>query len=85
MPRSIEQHVDWINNLIGHMIHAGHAEVEAEESAKKWTEKHVADVANQTLFAKGKSLLVSWGKHTRKAKSVHTQMVWIITENIVTK
>ena len=50
MPRSIEQHVDWISNLIGHMIHAGHAEVEADESAaKKWT-RHVTDVANQTLL-----------------------------------
>lgn len=52
MPRSIEQHVDWISNLIDHMINAGHAEVEADKSAaRKWT-KHVTDVANQTLLPK---------------------------------
>ena len=52
MPRSIEQHVDWISNLINHMIHAGYAEVEADKSAaRKWT-SHVRDVANQTLLPK---------------------------------
>ena len=52
MPRSIEQHVDWISNLITHMIQCDHTEVEADVlAAKKWT-RHVTDVANQTLLPK---------------------------------
>ena len=52
MPRSIEQHVDWISNLITYMMSSGHAEVEAEKSAARTWTKHVTDAANQTLLPK---------------------------------
>ncbi len=50
MPRSIEQHVDWIINLISYMMQSDFKEVDTNEiAAKKWT-KHVTDVANRTLL-----------------------------------
>lgn len=52
MPRAIEQHVDWITNLLSHMIQRDYVEVEANQTAAdEWTQ-HVTDVANNTLLPK---------------------------------
>lgn len=52
---SIEQHVEWIDGLIGHMLERGYATVEAQQSAQEeWTE-HVDDVAYKTLYPVGSS------------------------------
>ena len=52
MPRSIEQHVDWITNLIAYLEENRFATAEAEKTAaENWTQ-HVTDVANKTLLPK---------------------------------
>jgi hypothetical protein len=52
MPRAIEQHVDWITELLSHMIQCEYVEVEASHAAaNEWTQ-HVTDVANKTLLPK---------------------------------
>ncbi|GAA3463684.1 flavin-containing monooxygenase [Saccharothrix longispora] len=52
---SIEQHVDWIGDLVEHMARNGHAAVEATETAEKeWTE-HVREVSEATLFPRADS------------------------------
>ena len=52
MPRAIEQNVDWITDLLSHVIQNNYAEIGvAQTNAKEWTE-HVTDVANKTLLPK---------------------------------
>ncbi|XDZ65918.1 flavin-containing monooxygenase [Alphaproteobacteria bacterium LSUCC0684] len=52
MPRSIEQHVDWITALLKHAESSGIAKIEAEDDAmRNWTD-HVTDTANLTLLPK---------------------------------
>lgn len=47
---SIEQHVEWISNLVAHARSEGLSVVEAQSSAQvKWVE-HVNEVANYTLY-----------------------------------
>jgi len=50
VPVAIEQHVEWIADLLGHARDHGHKTVEAALSAAdEWT-AHVQDVANTTLY-----------------------------------
>jgi cation diffusion facilitator CzcD-associated flavoprotein CzcO len=50
IPRCIEQNVDWVTALIGHMREQGHARVEATAEAERdWTE-HVYDTGRRMLF-----------------------------------
>jgi cation diffusion facilitator CzcD-associated flavoprotein CzcO len=52
MPRAIEQHVDWITDILSHAIQCDYVEIEASEAAaNEWTQ-HVTDVANKTLLPK---------------------------------
>jgi cation diffusion facilitator CzcD-associated flavoprotein CzcO len=52
MPRAIEQHVDWITDLLHHIVQKNYKKVEASETAaNEWTQ-HVTDVANKTLLPK---------------------------------
>jgi len=52
---SIEQHVDWITDLLSHMKRAKLDRLEAAiEAEDEWVE-HVNQVANATLFPKGGS------------------------------
>jgi cyclohexanone monooxygenase len=52
---SIEQHVEWVSDLIEHMRRNGYDRVEADADAqRKWSD-HVGEAAAQTLFVKGKS------------------------------
>ena len=52
MPRAIEQHVDWITDLLSHAIQGDYVEIEASHAAaNEWTQ-HVTDVANKTLLPK---------------------------------
>lgn len=52
---SIEQHVEWISDLIDHMARHDHAVVEAAEVAEKeWTE-HVRAVSDATLLPRADS------------------------------
>ena len=52
MPRAIEQHVDWITDLLSYVIQNDYAEVAvAHANAKKWTQ-YVTDIANKTLLPK---------------------------------
>jgi cation diffusion facilitator CzcD-associated flavoprotein CzcO len=52
MPRAIEQNVDWITDLLSHVIQNDYAEIGvAQANAKEWT-AHVTDVANKTLLPK---------------------------------
>ena len=52
---SIEQHVDWIDNLLSHMDKAGLEVVEADPAAEaQWTE-HVNEIAYETLYPVGSS------------------------------
>ncbi|MBK7951488.1 MAG: NAD(P)/FAD-dependent oxidoreductase [Deltaproteobacteria bacterium] len=55
MPVTIEQHVDWIGDCIGHMRSQGLARIEAiPEAQDAWVE-HVNEVARGTLFYEAKS------------------------------
>ncbi len=50
IPRCVEQNVDWVTALIGHMREKGHARVEATPEAERdWTE-HVHDTGRRMLF-----------------------------------
>lgn len=52
---SIEQHVAWIDGLVGHMTHIGVDVAEALRDAEdEWTE-HVNDIAYRTLYPSGNS------------------------------
>ena len=52
MPRAIEQHVDWITDLLHHIVQKNYKKVEASETAaNEWTQ-HVTDIANKTLLPK---------------------------------
>ena len=52
MPRSIEQHVDWITATLQYAEASGVRLIEAEDDAmRKWTD-HVTDAANKTLLPK---------------------------------
>ncbi len=52
---SIEQHVEWVTDLIAHMAERGLHRVDTTEQAQEdWT-AHVAEVAAPTLFLKGNS------------------------------
>jgi cyclohexanone monooxygenase len=47
---SIEQHVEWIRDLIGYLSAGGHASAQATEYAQNTWMEHVAEVAYSTLF-----------------------------------
>ena len=52
MPRSIEQHVDWITAILHHAEINGITQIEAEDEAMtRWTD-HVTAAANETLLPK---------------------------------
>ncbi len=52
---SIEQHVEWVSDLLAHMHRERYDQVEPDRDAQtRWTE-HVSEAASQTLFVKGKS------------------------------
>jgi cyclohexanone monooxygenase len=52
---SIEQHVEWVSELIEHMRREGFDAVEADADAQRGWSDHVSEAAAQTLFVKGKS------------------------------
>ncbi len=55
IPRCIEQNVDWVSDLMGHMIQTGRKRIEAEPAAEdEWTE-HVFQVSSRLLIAKTNS------------------------------
>ena len=47
---SIEHHVDWIANCIGHMLASGRASIEASEAAEAEWVAHVTAMAGCTVF-----------------------------------
>ena len=50
MMTSLEQHVDWVTDCIGHLMDEGHETIEPTlEAEDAWVE-HVNEVANSTLF-----------------------------------
>jgi cyclohexanone monooxygenase len=49
---SIEQHVDWIFDMLQHAREAGVVEIEASRAAEDAWTKHVSDVAAKSLFAR---------------------------------
>ncbi len=52
---SIEQHVDWVADCLGHMADRGLTRLEALQQAEDGWVDHVNEVANATLFPKGGS------------------------------
>ena len=52
---SIEQHVDWITEMLKHMQDNHQTRVAVEESAQSGWVAHVNEVADATLFPKGGS------------------------------
>ncbi len=55
MMASIEQHIEWTTEVIGHMEAEGIAVIEAEVEAQDTWMRHVADMAAFTLFPTGDS------------------------------
>jgi len=55
MMASIEQHVDWILDLIRYVKEKGLAAFEAQEEAQQRWVQHVNEVADQTLYPKANS------------------------------
>ena len=58
MPTSIEQHVDWICDCIGHMKKNGFKVIDAVTRAEKNWSQHVKDLADETLFPRTDSWYV---------------------------
>lgn len=52
---SIEQHVDWISDCIGHVRSQGKSCIETTEEAETTWMQHVTDLSNATLFPRGNS------------------------------
>jgi cyclohexanone monooxygenase len=52
---SIEQHVEWLDRLIGHMQAKGYATIEPTPEAETEWVAHVNAVASETLFSKANS------------------------------
>ena len=52
---AIEQHVEWLAGLIGHMQSHGIGEVEADAATEEKWVRHVYDLAKDTLLMKGNS------------------------------
>ena len=50
MMTSIEQHVDWVTDCIGHLVEEGHESIEPTVEAEDAWVKHVDAVAHTTLF-----------------------------------
>ena len=50
MMTSLEQHVDWVTDCIGHLINEGHETIEPTLEAEDAWVDHVNEVANSTLF-----------------------------------
>ena len=59
MPVSIEQHVEWITELIDNMRKSGKTVVEANPQAQEEWVKHVNDVVNMTLMVGANSWYMS--------------------------
>ncbi len=55
IPRCIEQNVDWVSELIGHMIAGGRTRIEAEPAAEEAWTRHVFDISSRLLIAKTSS------------------------------
>ena len=58
MISAIEQHVDWITDLVEHMSSKGKATFQAQPEAQEQWVKHVNEVADQTLYPKANSWYV---------------------------
>ena len=58
MISAIEQHVDWIADLVEHMSSTGKATFQAQAEAQEQWVKHVNEVADQTLYPKANSWYV---------------------------
>ncbi len=52
---SIEQHVDWISDMLAHMRREGAASVEASAAAQEDWVQHVNEVAHRTLYPQANS------------------------------
>ena len=50
---SIEQHIEWVSQCIGHLESRGLRSIEATAQAEEEWTQHVQDLANQTLFPRG--------------------------------
>ena len=59
MPVSIEQHVEWISDLIDNMRKSGKTVIEAKPQAQEEWVKHVNDVVNMTLMVGANSWYMS--------------------------
>ncbi|MES1945131.1 FAD dependent oxidoreductase [Salinisphaera sp. PC39] len=55
MPRSAEQHVDWIADCIDYMRRNGYATIEADREAEDRWIAHVKEIADQTLLPEANS------------------------------
>jgi cyclohexanone monooxygenase len=55
MITSIEQHVDWISDCLGHLTSHQQATIEATPQAEAEWVAHVNDLASQTLFPQANS------------------------------
>jgi cyclohexanone monooxygenase len=58
MMASIEQHVDWIADCIGHMRARGLSRISAEPAAQEAWTQHVNEVADRSLFPRANSWYV---------------------------
>jgi cyclohexanone monooxygenase len=52
---SIEQHIEWIADCLEHMQRRGFETIEARQDAEDGWTRHVGEVADGTLFSKGRS------------------------------
>jgi len=55
MISAIEQHVDWISDLVQHMSNTAKVKFQAEPDAQEQWVQHVNDVADTTLYPKANS------------------------------
>jgi cyclohexanone monooxygenase len=55
---SIEQHVEWVSDLLEHAHKAGVVEIEASRAAEEAWTTHAADVAGKSLFARSETQYV---------------------------
>jgi cyclohexanone monooxygenase len=55
MVAAIEQHAEWITRAIADLARAGYSEIEAQADAEEEWTRHVAEVAETTLFTRANS------------------------------
>ena len=68
IPRCIEDNVDWMTELIEHMLDAGHVRVEATPEAEAWWAQLAAEAGSMLLMDKTVSWLTGYNANVGRTE-----------------